>query len=197
MGATQAASCPVSATGANWFWHTFSGVFGLRARLGRWRSLAGVSSACPDGAGLRGIVSPRNGARSRSDVVACCLRVAEIHVYGRFADEMTRCWPGGWSSRSCRCSWSRSRCSTSSVARPRQRSAQAPGPARRGARESSRLTGSPGCTTLAARDSASARIAFSSAIVPGGGQAPRRPARRALMSVSGLRPARWARSGPP
>jgi hypothetical protein len=35
-----------------------------------------------------GIVSARNGARSLSDVVACRLRVDEIHVYGRLADEI-------------------------------------------------------------------------------------------------------------
>jgi len=33
-----------------------------------------------------GIVSKRNGAWSVSDVVACCLRVTEVHVFGRVAD---------------------------------------------------------------------------------------------------------------
>jgi hypothetical protein len=41
-----------------------------------------------------GIVSPRNGARSRSDVIACCLRVAEVHVFGRLADEIDQVLSG-------------------------------------------------------------------------------------------------------
>jgi hypothetical protein len=35
-----------------------------------------------------GVVPARNGAWSQSDVVAGCLRVAEIRLYGRLADAM-------------------------------------------------------------------------------------------------------------
>jgi hypothetical protein len=41
-----------------------------------------------------GIVPARNDARSLSDVVPCCLRVAEIHVFGRLADEIGRVLSG-------------------------------------------------------------------------------------------------------
>ena len=41
-----------------------------------------------------GIVPARNGVRSLSDVVACCLRVAEIDVFGRLADEIDQVLSG-------------------------------------------------------------------------------------------------------
>jgi hypothetical protein len=41
-----------------------------------------------------GIVSARNGVWSLSDVLACCLRVAEIRLYGRLVDEMSQVLSG-------------------------------------------------------------------------------------------------------
>ena len=40
------------------------------------------------------IVSARNGAWPLSGLVVCCLRVAEIHVYGHPADEMDQVLSG-------------------------------------------------------------------------------------------------------
>ena len=41
-----------------------------------------------------GIVPARNGSWSRSDVVACRLRVAEVHVFGRPADGIDQVMSG-------------------------------------------------------------------------------------------------------